>query len=56
MDLIKKLLVTNPSERLGSNDFNELKAHPFFNYVNWTNVLNKNYLPPFSNITATNVR
>jgi len=35
VDLIKKLLVTNPAERLGANDLENLKAHSFFMYVNW---------------------
>jgi serine/threonine protein kinase len=34
-DLIEKLLVKNPTERLGCNSFEELKAHAFFGGVNW---------------------
>jgi hypothetical protein len=42
-DIINKLLIIEPENRLGagddnegfSNDFEALKAHPFFNGVNW---------------------
>lgn len=29
-DLIRKLLVTSPNERLGAQNIDELTAHPFF--------------------------
>lgn len=35
MDLIKKLLKKNPEERLGYNNFNDLKRHPYFETVNF---------------------
>jgi serine/threonine protein kinase len=34
-DLISKLLVLDPAERLGAKDFDELKSHPFFEGVNF---------------------
>lgn len=38
-DLIEKLLVPDPSKRLGAigfgNDFADLKAHPFFDGIKW---------------------
>ena len=34
-DLIKRLLLKDPSKRLGSDDLNKLKAHPFFEGVNF---------------------
>ena len=42
-DLISKLLVLNPQDRLGcgepgtKNDLNALKNHPFFKSINWKN-------------------
>jgi protein-serine/threonine kinase len=37
-DLIKKLLHTDPKKRLGANGAGEVKAHPFFSGVSWTNI------------------
>lgn len=34
-DLISKLLVREPSDRLGEDDIEKLLAHPFFNGVNF---------------------
>lgn len=34
VNLVKKLLVDDPNERLGSN---EIKAHPWFKDINWNN-------------------
>lgn len=34
-DLIEKLLVVNPKQRLGYNGSEEIKNHPFFQGVNW---------------------
>lgn len=38
-DLIIKLCVIDPFGRLGSASFSDLKAHPFFSTINWTNLL-----------------
>lgn len=38
-DLLSKLLVRNPSKRLGFNGVDEIKKHPFFGSVNWDEVL-----------------
>jgi serine/threonine protein kinase len=35
IDLIQKLLVREPSERLGAKSFDDLKAHPFFEGINF---------------------
>lgn len=40
-DLINRL-VADPSERLGINGFNEIKAHPFFCGIDWKNIKTKN--------------
>ena len=34
-DLIDKLLSYNPSDRLGLNNLNELKSHPFFDGIDF---------------------
>lgn len=38
--LIKSLLVFDPEARLGSNSIDELKAHPFFNGIDFANLWN----------------
>lgn len=34
-DLINKLLVLNPEDRLGAKSFDDLKAHKFFEGIDW---------------------
>lgn len=48
-DLIIKLLVKNPNERIGfgENDGNEIMKHPYFSYINWDDVYKKLYKPTF---------
>jgi len=48
-DLIQKLLILNPSERLGSgpNGSENVKNHPYFKGVIWKDVLQKKIKPPF---------
>jgi protein-serine/threonine kinase len=48
-DLIKKLLVIDPNERLGSGpDGSEnIKKHPFFKGINWNDAYQKKIKPPF---------
>ena len=43
-DLIKKM-INNPNLRLGKNGVLEIKNHPFFNDIDWDNLLNMK--PPF---------
>lgn len=40
-DLINKLLIKNPSDRLGTNDHKEIRNHPWFNDVNWDKIMKK---------------
>ena len=49
IDLISKLLAVNPKQRLGngSNDDDDIKAHPYFKDVDWNKYLNKEITPPF---------
>jgi serine/threonine protein kinase len=44
IDLIQRLLVGNPSERLGAASIDQIKDHPFFAGVDWTEML-KNRTP-----------
>ena len=37
-DLIKRLLVLDPSKRLGVNGAQEIKDHPYFNSIDWSKV------------------
>jgi len=46
-DLILKLLAKDPEERLGTNDAEEIKAHKWFNDINWANLVQKKCVPPF---------
>lgn len=41
-ELIEKLIIKDPSQRLGAsnqNDYSALKAHQFFKNINWNNLL-----------------
>ena len=44
-DLISKLLVLSPSERLGTNSVNDIRTHPFFEGTDWENL--RKTKPPF---------
>uniref|UniRef100_A0A1D1XKI4 non-specific serine/threonine protein kinase n=2 Tax=Anthurium amnicola TaxID=1678845 RepID=A0A1D1XKI4_9ARAE len=37
-DLIDRLLIQDPDQRLGANGASEVKAHPFFKKVDWDNL------------------
>lgn len=43
-DLIKKLLLKDPSKRIGADDLNKLKAHPFFEGVKFDSLYDT--MPP----------
>lgn len=45
VDLISKLLVTDPSQRLGDKSIEEIKAHPWFNGIDWDRI--QDLEPPF---------
>ncbi|KAF0693958.1 Aste57867_15126 [Aphanomyces stellatus] len=44
IDLLQKVLVREPSERL---NFPQIKAHPFFESIDWVLLLQKQVPPPF---------
>jgi len=48
--ILAGLLQKNPKKRLGSgfDDFQEIKDHPFFNSINWDDLLEKKITPPFN--------
>lgn len=47
--LLTALLVKDPSRRLGGGrgDSADIKAHPFFASINWEDLANRKYPPPF---------
>ena len=46
-DFILKLLNKSPNKRLGANGAGEVKAHLFFENINWTDLANKKIPAPF---------
>lgn len=46
-DLLAKLLIRNPNERLGANGASEIKNHPFFDELDWNKVAWREYEPAF---------
>ncbi|KAL9658304.1 hypothetical protein ABK040_015624 [Willaertia magna] len=47
VDLLDRLLLKKPEERLGSAGIQEIKSHPFFDDVDWDLMLQKQITPPF---------
>ncbi|KAM4029006.1 serine/threonine-protein kinase Sgk3 isoform 2-T3 [Anomaloglossus baeobatrachus] len=46
--ILEELLEKDPKQRLGSkDDFNEIKKHPFFSTINWTEMVEKKISPPY---------
>ncbi|KAJ5481937.1 hypothetical protein N7475_000749 [Penicillium sp. IBT 31633x] len=46
-DILTKLLDKDPTQRLGATGAAELKLHSFFNYFNWHQCLQREYIAPF---------
>lgn len=46
-DLLTQLLDRNPDKRLGAKGPSEIKAHPFFNSIDWRKLLQRKYDPTF---------
>ncbi|KAF6224853.1 hypothetical protein HO133_010047 [Letharia lupina] len=51
-DLLMQLLDRRPEQRLGAKGPSEIKAHPFFNAIDWRKLLQRRYDPTFKpNVT-----
>ena len=46
-DLLVQLLDRRPDHRLGAKGPSEIKAHPFFNQIDWRKLLQRRYDPTF---------
>ena len=46
-DILSKLLNRNTKQRLGANGASEIKAHPFFDCIDWAKLLRREYEPTF---------
>jgi serum/glucocorticoid-regulated kinase 2 len=46
-DMLAKLLTREPEQRLGAKGVSEIKAHPFFNGMDWEILVRRGYTPPF---------
>ena len=46
-DLITKLLVRDPTKRLGFHGVSAIKTHPFFKDIDWNKLNSKGYIPPY---------
>ena len=46
-NLLRKLIVLDPKQRLGHNGADEVKNHPFFANLNWDKMKRKHITPPF---------
>ena len=44
-DLLSKLLCKEPNKRIGLKSKKEIKTHPWFQNINWDDVLTKNIKP-----------
>ena len=52
-DLIQKLVVSNPIDRLGFKNFSKLKNHGFFSDINWKQVSEKQIQSPLIELQAS---
>ena len=46
-DLLTRLLDRRPERRLGANGASEIKAHMFFDQIDWRKLLQRKYEPSF---------
>lgn len=46
-DILTKLLNRNPDQRLGANGASEVRAHPFFDEIDWDKLYQREYEPAF---------
>ena len=54
IDFLNKLIVEDPIKRIGYNDVNELKNHPWFDNFQWKKLEKKEIKSPFSFINGSN--
>lgn len=52
-DLLKRLLIKDPEKRLGTRSKEEIKSHPFFKGVDFSQVAQKRSTPPFKDLETT---
>jgi serine/threonine protein kinase/DNA-binding response OmpR family regulator len=54
-DLMERLMCTDPKERLGSRGMEEIKAHPFFEGIDWQDIVSKEgpFVPQISDPEST---
>lgn len=52
-DLIQKLLIVNPEKRLGAKGIHEIKAHPFFSGLEWSDIAKKRVMPPLKVVSIS---
>lgn len=53
-DLLTQLLDRRPEHRLGAKGASEIKAHPFFNSIDWRKLLQRKYDPTFKPNVVSN--
>jgi serine/threonine protein kinase len=46
-DLLQKMLVKDPSKRLGHNSVEDIKKHPWFEKIKWEALMQRKYKAPF---------
>lgn len=56
IDFINKLIITNPKERIGYKNINELKNHNWFKEFNWNKLKNKLIESPFKFINSSIIK
>ncbi|KAF9884648.1 hypothetical protein FE257_001401 [Aspergillus nanangensis] len=54
-DVLTRLLDKDPTKRLGANGATEVKSHPFFHSLNWSECLQRKIMTPFKPHDATTV-
>lgn len=45
-DFVSKLLIKDPTQRLGYNGAEEIMRHPFFNSIKWDEIISLKKQPP----------
>jgi protein-serine/threonine kinase len=55
-DLLERLMVKNPLERLGANGAGEIKSHPYFSGVNWESVYRRELEVELPEVSAGRIK